>query len=59
MRLHYLNDVANDAKSTQNIDHYVIFASLKSESTLYADKYNTRCASFDIKFSRIGFQKAC
>ena len=31
--LHFLNDVANDAESTQKIDHYVILASLKSEST--------------------------
>ena len=30
MTLHFLNDVANDAESTQKIDHYVIFASLKS-----------------------------
>ena len=33
MTLHCLNDVANDAESIQKIDHYVIFASLKSEST--------------------------
>ena len=26
MTLHFLNDVANDAESTQKIDHYVIFA---------------------------------
>ena len=32
MTLHFLNDVVNDAKSTQNIDHYVIIASLKSET---------------------------
>ena len=31
-------------KLTQKVDHYVIFASLKSEST---DKYNTRLAPFD------------
>ena len=29
MTLHFLNDVANDAESTQKIDHYVIFASLQ------------------------------
>ena len=29
MTVHFLNDVANDAKSTQKIDHYVIFTSLK------------------------------
>ena len=33
MTLHFLNDVANDDESTQEIDHYVIFACLKSEST--------------------------
>ena len=33
MTLHFFNDIANDAESTQKIDHYVIFASLKSEST--------------------------
>ena len=33
MTLHFLYDVVNDAESTQKIDDYVIFASLKSEST--------------------------
>ena len=33
MTLHFLNDVANEAESTQKMDHYVIFTSLKSEST--------------------------
>ena len=33
MMLHFFNGVANDAESTQKIDHYVIFTSLKSEST--------------------------
>ena len=33
MTLHFLNDIANDAESTQKMNHYVIFASLKSEST--------------------------
>ena len=27
----FLNDVANDAESTQKIDHYLIFASLKNK----------------------------
>ena len=31
--LHFLKEVANDAESTQKIDHYVIFDSLKSKST--------------------------
>ena len=31
--LHFLNDIVNDAESTQKIDDYIIFASLKSEST--------------------------
>ena len=30
MTLHFLNDVANDAESTQKIKNYVIIASLKS-----------------------------
>ena len=30
MTLHLWNDVANDAESTQKIDHYFIFSSLKS-----------------------------
>ena len=33
MTLHFLKDVTNDAEWTQKIDHYVIFASLKSVST--------------------------
>ena len=33
MTLHFLNDVANDAETTQKLDHYVIFASLKRESS--------------------------
>ena len=33
MTLHFLNDVANDDESTQKIDHYIIFTSLKNEST--------------------------
>ena len=32
-KLHFLNDVANQAELTQKNDYYVIFASLKSEST--------------------------
>ena len=31
MTLHFLNDVANDAESTNKIDNYVIIASLKGE----------------------------
>ena len=58
MMLHFLNDVANDAESTQKLDRYVIFASLKSESTWLADKWNTRFASCDIKFTRLGFENA-
>ena len=33
MTLHILNDIAIDAELTQKINHYAIFASLKSEST--------------------------
>ena len=32
MTLHFLNDVANDAESTQKSKNYVIIASLKSEA---------------------------
>ena len=32
MMLHFLNDIANDAESTQKIENYVIIASLKSET---------------------------
>ena len=32
MTLHFLNDVAYDAESTQKIEHDVIIASLKSET---------------------------
>ena len=32
MTLHFLNDVTNDAESTQKIENYVIIASLKSET---------------------------
>ena len=32
MRLHVLNNVANDAESTQKIENYVKIASLKSET---------------------------
>ena len=32
MTLHVLNDVANDAESTQKIEYYVIIASLKSQT---------------------------
>ena len=33
MTLHFLNDVANDTESAQKIVHYIIFASMKTEST--------------------------
>ena len=32
MALHFLNNVANDAESTQKMKNYVIMASLKSET---------------------------
>ena len=53
MTLHLLNDVANDAESTK-IENYVIIASLKRGSV-----GNTRFASVDIKFNRLGFENAC
>ena len=33
LTLHFLNEFANDAESTQKIDHDLILASLKSKST--------------------------
>ena len=32
MTLHFLNDVANDAESTQKIENFLIIASLKRET---------------------------
>ena len=32
MTLHFLNDAANDAESTQKSENYIIMASLKSET---------------------------
>ena len=54
MTLHFLNDVAYDAESTQKIENYVIIASLKRETI---GKLTT--TSFDIKFHRLGFENAC
>ena len=34
-KLHFLNDVANDAESTQKLKNYAIIASLKSETVCY------------------------
>ena len=50
MTLHFLSDVACDAELIQKSKNYIIIASLKRES---------RFASFDIKFTRLGFEKAC
>ena len=58
MTLHFLNDIANNAESTQKSKNYVIIASLKMLSGL-TDKENTRCTSFDIKFTRLDFENAC
>ena len=41
------------------VNHYIIFASLKSESTWLAAKKNSRFTSYDLKFTRLGFQNAC
>ena len=54
MTLHFLNDVAYDAESTI-IKIYVIMASLKSETM---GKLINRM-SFDIKFTRLGFENVC
>ena len=54
MMLHILNDVANDAESTQEIETYVIIASLKRETI--GKLTNT---TFDIKFHWLGFENAC
>ena len=37
-------------------ENYVIIASLKSETMGKLIKYNTRFASFDIKFTRLGLR---
>ena len=54
MTLYVLNDVAYDAESIQKIKNYVIITSLKSETMK-----NIRFASFDIKFTRLGFENVC
>ena len=38
MTLHFLNEVTNDAESTQKIENYVMIASLKSETMGKTDK---------------------
>ena len=54
MMLHFLNDVAIDAESTQTIYNYIIIASLKNEPM--GKLINM---SFDIKFTRLSFENAC
>ena len=54
MTLHFLNDFANDAESTQKSKNYAIIASSNSKTI---DKLIN--ASFDIKFTRLGFEDAC
>ena len=58
MTLHFLNDVANEAESTHKIENYVIIASLKNETM---NKLIKRIPGefFYIKFTRLGFEKAC
>ena len=48
MKLHFLNDVAND---NTKIENYIIIASLKSKWI----NIIARLASFDITFTRLGF----
>ena len=65
MMLHFLNDVANDAESTQKIENYVIIASLKSETMgklinrTSGSHFMISSLPFDIKFTRLGFDNAC
>ena len=46
MTLHFLNGIVND----------VMITSLKSEQTCKLIKPDTRLASIDIKFTRLGFE---
>ena len=56
--VHFLNDVANETESTQKSKNYVIITSLKSEKM---GKLINRIpgSRLDIKFTRLGFEKAC
>ena len=51
MTLHFLKDAINDAGSTQKIDHYIIFPSLRVKQLGKLIKY-TRFVFIDIKFTR-------
>ena len=57
MMLHFLYDITNEVNGHKNCK-LVILASLKSETMGKLIKINTRFASFDIKFTRLGFENA-
>ena len=61
MMLRFFNAVVNDVESNTKKDNYVIIASLKSEPTskLINTRVATKFASFGIKFTRLGFERAC
>ena len=59
MTLHFLNDVANDAESTQKNENYAIIATLKSESVGKLINRIPGLRLFDIKFTRLRFENAC
>ena len=54
MTLHFLNDIANDAESSQKIEKYIIIASLNSKRMGKLTEF----ASFYIKFTKLGFENA-
>ena len=59
MTLHFLNDVVNDIESMRiPIITSIIIAILKSESTCKLINRIQRFASFNIKFTRLGFENA-
>ena len=59
MTLHFLNDIANDAESTQKIHHYVILASLKVNQLGKLINGILDSSLLIIKVTRLGFENAC
>ena len=58
MTLHFLNDVANDAESTQKYKK-IIIASLKRKTIGKLINSFPDSRLFDIKFTRLDFENAC
>ena len=57
MTLHFFNDVANDAESTQK--WIITSCSLFWRVNQLVPKWNTRFVFFDIKFTRLCFKNTC